>query len=128
MHKKVRKRNAQDKTEFRIKLLDLLQNYPIIFTVGCDNISTIQVQEVRKELRGRAEVLFGKNTVIRKLIRDHMAENSQWGAILPFVRGNISLIFTKPQYLLDVKDVVSRSKVPASAKPGMIANADVFFT
>jgi large subunit ribosomal protein LP0 len=126
MLKKVRKKNAQDKVEFRAKLLNLMQNFPIIFTVGADNISTIQVQEVRKEIRGRGEVLFGKNTVIRKLIRDHLDENPQWAALLPFVRGNIALIFTKSQHMLDVKEVLTKSQVPAAAKPGMYANADVW--
>lgn len=124
--KKVRKKNAQDKVEFRAKLLGLMQNYPIIFTVGADNIATVQTQEVRKEIRGRGEVLFGKNTVIRKLIRDHVGENPHWAALLPYVRGNIALVFTKSQYMLDVKDVLEKSKVPAAAKPGMIANSDVF--
>jgi len=126
MLKKVRKKNTADKVVFRAKLLNLMNNFPIIFTIGSDNISTIQVQEVRKELRGRAEVLFGKNTVIRKLIRENLEHNPQWAALLPFVRGNIALVFTKSQYLLDTKEVISKSKVPAAAKVGMYANADVF--
>jgi large subunit ribosomal protein LP0 len=126
MLKKVRKKNAQDKVEFRAKLLNLMQNFPIIFTVGADNISTIQVQEVRREIRGRGEVLFGKNTVIRKLIRDHLEENSQWAALLPYVRGNIALVFTRSQHMLDIKEILTKSKVPAAAKPGMYANSDVW--
>jgi large subunit ribosomal protein LP0 len=126
MLKKVRKKNAQDKVEFRAKLLNLMQNFPIIFTVGADNISTVQVQEVRKEIRGRGEVLFGKNTVIRKLIRDHLDENPQWAGLLPYVRGNIALVFTKSQHMLDIKEVLTKSQVPAAAKPGMYANADVW--
>jgi len=124
--KKVRKKNTQDKVNFRAKLLGLMQNFPCIFTIGSDNISTIQVQEVRRSLRGKAEVLFGKNTVIRKLIREHLDENPQWAALLPHIRGNISLVFTKSQFLLETKDVIAKSQVPAAAKPGMYANADVF--
>eukprot|EP01129_Flabellula_baltica_P011428 TRINITY_DN49_c0_g1_i1.p1 TRINITY_DN49_c0_g1~~TRINITY_DN49_c0_g1_i1.p1 ORF type:complete len:326 (-),score=79.02 TRINITY_DN49_c0_g1_i1:60-1010(-) len=122
---KVRKKNFQDKLDFAAKLTGFLQEYPVIMTFGCDNISTVQIQEVRRTIRGKGELLFGKNTIIRKTMRKMAEGNPNLQAVVPYVRGNIGLAFTK-DHLLDVKNTIQKSSVPAAAKPGMTANCDVF--
>jgi len=52
-----------------------LDEYPKLFLVGVDNVGSKQMQQIRQSLRGRAEVLMGKNTMIRKAIRGHLDNN-----------------------------------------------------
>lgn len=46
------------------KLKGLLEEYKSAFIVGVDNVSSQQMHEVRKSLRGEAVVLMGKNTMV----------------------------------------------------------------
>jgi large subunit ribosomal protein LP0 len=82
------------------------------------------MQKVRISLRGKAVVLMGKNTICRKAIREHMADNASLEALLPFVRGNIGFVFTNED-LNVVRKIVLENKVPAAAKQGSIAPIDV---
>jgi ribosomal protein L10 len=43
--------------------------------VGVDNVGSKQMQQIRQSLRGSAEVLMGKNTMIRKALRGHLDNN-----------------------------------------------------
>ena len=52
-----------------------MDEYPKLFLVGVDNVGSKQMQQIRQSLRGRAEVLMGKNTMIRKAIRGHLDNN-----------------------------------------------------
>jgi len=52
-----------------------MDEYPKMFLVGVDNVGSKQMQQIRQSLRGRAEVLMGKNTMIRKAIRGHLENN-----------------------------------------------------
>ena len=54
---------------------ELFDEYPRCFIVGIDNVGSRQMQEIRAALRGHAECLMGKNTMIRKAIRGHMNKN-----------------------------------------------------
>lgn len=54
----------------------LLDDYPKCFIVGADNVGSKQMQQIRMSLRGKAVVLMGKNTMMRKAIRGHLENNS----------------------------------------------------
>lgn len=43
------------------KLVDYVENYKSAFVVGCDNVGSKQMQQIRVTLRGQAVVLMGKN-------------------------------------------------------------------
>jgi len=83
------------------------------------------MQRIRRELRGQAVLLMGKNTMIRKVIRTHLDTNPQWETILPWITGNIGLVFTNDPDLKKIRDICLASKVPAAAKAGIKAPADV---
>lgn len=53
----------------------LLDDYPKCFIVGADNVGSKQMQQIRMSLRGKAVVLMGKNTMMRKAIRGHLENN-----------------------------------------------------
>ena len=50
----------EKKVQYFSKLRELLEEYKSIFVVGVDNVSSQQMHEIRKALRGDAVVLMGK--------------------------------------------------------------------
>jgi len=115
----------EKKSEYFEKLHRLLQDYSRILIVLCDNIGSAHMQRIRRELRGKAVLLMGKNTMIRKVIRTHLDSNPQWESILPWITGNIGMVFTNDPDLKKIRDICLASKVPAAAKAGIKAPADV---
>jgi len=115
----------EKKSEYFEKLHKLLQDYNRILIVLCDNIGSSHMQRIRRELRGKAVLLMGKNTMIRKVIRTHLETNPQWESILPWITGNIGMVFTNDPDLKKIRDICLASKVPAAAKAGIKAPADV---
>jgi large subunit ribosomal protein LP0 len=98
-----------------------------VLIVGVDNVGSNQMQKVRIALRGKAIVVMGKNTLIRKVMRDMVdAEKlTKLEALIPIVVGNMGFVFTNAN-LADVRKTILDNKVPASAKSGAFAQKDVF--
>lgn len=113
------------KSKFFLKVTDLFQNYNKCFIVGADNVGSNQMQKIRITLRGKAVVLMGKNTMIRKALRSQVDANPALEKILPLIKGNVGFVATD-QELEDVRDLISQNKLPAPAKAGAIAPCDVF--
>jgi len=95
-----------------------------VLVVQCDNIGSNHMQKIRKQLRGRATILMGKNTLMRKAIRMSAERNPKWLALLPAIIGNIGLVFTEGD-LSAIRDVLTESRVPAAAKAGIVAPQSV---
>jgi len=106
------------------KMRLLLDEYPKCFIVNADNVGSRQMQKIRIALRGHAVVLMGKNTMMRKSIRGQMASNAALEKLLPYIKGNVGLVFTKGD-LPEVCRIIQENKVAAPAKAGAIANLDV---
>jgi len=112
------------KGEYFKKLQGLLDEYPQIIIVECDNVSSNQMQQVRTVLRGKAVLLMGKKTMMRKAIREHIHQNPACEHLLPHLYGNIGFVFTN-QDLSEIRELVTSLKVGAPAKAGTIAPNDV---
>jgi len=82
------------------------------------------MQKIRKQLRGQATILMGKNTLMRKTIRKNSESNPKWAALLPAIVGNVGLVFTEGD-LSSIRDVLTSSRVPAAAKVGIVAPQSV---
>jgi len=123
--KKGQKSTRQKKAEYFERLISLLGEYSKILVVSCDNIGSAHMQKIRKTLRGKAVLLMGKNTMIRRAIRQNVERNPDWSNILPLIFGNVGLVFTKGD-LSGVRDIVQSLRVPAAAKAGIFAPRDVF--
>jgi len=115
---------GERKQAYFAKLAKLLEEYPKIIIVGADNVGSSHMQKIRKNLRGKGVLLMGKNTMVRKAIRGAAENNPKLNAVLPFVRGNVGLIFAKDD-LSTIKKVVTENRVSAPAKAGAIAPCDV---
>jgi large subunit ribosomal protein LP0 len=117
---------GERKQEYFQRLVKLLEDYPKIFIVGADNVGSNHMQRIRMALRGKAVVLMGKNTMIRKAIRGHMQNNPSLEALLPIVKGNVGFVFIeKSADLSAIQKLIEDNKVAAPAKAGAIAPCDV---
>jgi large subunit ribosomal protein LP0 len=114
----------EKKAAYMEKLVSVFEKHTRVLVVSCDNIGSAHMQNIRKQLRGRATVLMGKNTMMRKAIRSNLTRNPQWVALLPSIIGNVGLVFTTGD-LSEIRDVLTALRVPASAKVGIIAPQDV---
>jgi len=117
-------RRKERKARYVVDLLDCLEKYKNVLIVQCDNVGSSQMQKVRIALRGKGQLLMGKNTIIRKFVREQIASNPKLEALLPFVFGNIGFVFTNDD-LREVRNLIVSNKVPAAAKTGTIAPNDV---
>lgn len=113
------------KIEYFSKLRELLETYQSIFVVGVDNVSSQQMHEIRRALRGEGVVLMGKNTMVRRALRGFLADLPDFEKLLPFVKGNVGFIFTNSD-LKSVRDTITSNVVAAPAKAGAVAPADVW--
>jgi len=82
------------------------------------------MQEVRRDLRGKAVILMGKNTMMKKTITLHSKENPKLQILLPYLKGTIGLIFTNDD-LRVIRDIVNLKKKDAPAKSGTLAQCKV---
>jgi len=114
------------KVEYMKRFVDLLENYSRAVLVTVDNIGSHHMQKIRLALRGRAVLLMGKNTLMRKAIKDNVTNGThpEWASILPVIKGNIGFVFSK-ENLSDLQSKLLESRVPAQAKAGIVAPQDV---
>jgi len=119
-----REDRATWKSNYFMKIIQLLDDFPKCFIVGADNVGSKQMQTIRLSLRGKAVVLMGKNTMMRKAIRGHLENNPALEKLLPHIKGNVGFVFTKED-LAEVRDMLLANKVPAAARAGAIAPCDV---
>jgi large subunit ribosomal protein LP0 len=110
------------KANYFTKLKGFLAEYKRILIVQADNVGSKQLQNIRIQLRGRAEVLMGKNTMMRRAILQ--TENEEWLQLVPLIKGNVGFIFTNED-LPDLRKEVEADKVAAPARVGAIAVEDL---
>jgi large subunit ribosomal protein LP0 len=122
---KLAKKNA-----YLEKLVNLFRDYPRVLVIQADHVGSKQFQEIRTSLRGRAEILMGKNTMIRTALRLNMDkeeyEHLRFDKVLDIVKGNIGFVFVKEGDLNDIRTEIVSNRVPAAARAGIVAQCDVF--
>jgi len=112
------------KSNYFLKITSLFDEYPKAFVVNADNVGSKQMQQIRQALRGRAVILMGKNTMMRKAIRGHIENNPGLERLLPVIKNNVGFVFTKED-LTDVRILLLDNKVQAPARAGAVAPLDV---
>jgi len=110
------------KVAYFAHLEECLRKYPRAFIVHADFVGSKQISDIRIRLRGKAELVFGKNTMVRKCIRNLTADGShpEWLEICEVMRGNLGFMFTEGP-LEDLEGVIDEFVKPAAAKAGVIA-------
>ena len=116
--------SAGKKEQYFERFLTLLETYSKILLVSVDNIGSYHMQLIRKSLRGKGVMLMGKNTMMRRCIRNNIEKNEKWEKLLPLLIGNVGLIMTDGD-LGEIAKICKESRVPAAAKAGITAPNDV---
>ena len=116
----------EKKTLYFQTLHQILEDYTKMFIVDIKHVSSKQVADIRKSLRGKALLLFGKKTMIRccinKFVEEHPGHPIE--KIIPEIHGNIGLVFVKGD-MAEVRETILANKVPAPARIGVISQIDV---
>eukprot|EP00344_Euplotes_crassus_P006961 CAMPEP_0197011538 /NCGR_PEP_ID=MMETSP1380-20130617/58985_1 /TAXON_ID=5936 /ORGANISM="Euplotes crassus, Strain CT5" /LENGTH=285 /DNA_ID=CAMNT_0042434341 /DNA_START=105 /DNA_END=958 /DNA_ORIENTATION=+ len=115
----------QRKVDYFAKIHKLLDDYSKIFLVEADNVGSDQMHKIRISLRGKAVILMGKNTMIRKAMRGRVQEYPALEKLIPLIVGNIGLVFTNDD-LRDTRTALTKIRTAAPAKAGAIAPIDVY--
>ncbi|VDQ11585.1 unnamed protein product [Trichobilharzia regenti] len=116
----VRQTRSEWKAGYFKKLAKHLSEFDKCFIVNVDNVRSKQMQQIRLSLRGSAEVVLGKNTLMRKVIQSQIERNSTLDKLLPHIRENVGFVFTNGD-LCDIREKIENNRVEAPAKAGAIA-------
>jgi len=120
----VKEDKATWKSNYFLKIAQLLDEYPKCFLVNADNVGSKQMQAIRQALRGKGIILMGKNTMMRKSIRGMLDKNPSLEKLLSHIRFNVGMVFTKGD-LVEVRDILTANKKQAPARAGAVAPCDV---
>jgi len=82
------------------------------------------MQKVRLSLRGKAQMLLGKNTLLRKVVRENISKNPKLESLMPYIVGNMGFVFTN-ENLSEIRNLIQEQKAPAPARVGTFAPNDV---
>lgn len=102
----------------------VLSNYDRCFVVCADNVRSKQMQQIRIALRGSAEIVFGKNTQMKKVINGQLSKDGRLECLLPLLKENVGLVFTVRD-LIEVRKSLESNRLEAPAKAGTVAPKDV---
>lgn len=102
----------------------LLTEYERIFVCDADNVTSKQFQEIRRGMRGHGDILMGKNTMMKKAIKELTANNPALEKLIPLIKANIGFVLTNGD-LKEVRDLIQSYKVPAAARTGSISPVKV---
>ena len=129
---------AEKKVNYWAKMTELLGQYKRLIFCNVDNVESQQMHLIRKGLRGKAEVLMGKNTVMRRVIKTRAESEGATdfdkklfeavcvggkngkGALVD----NLGIIFTNEDYGI-VTDVIKKHRIQAPARAGAISPLEV---
>jgi large subunit ribosomal protein LP0 len=112
------------KQKYFASLHSALDDFDQAFIVNADNVGSKQIQQIRAATRKESLLVFGKNTQMKKAIRQKIGENPDLEKLLPHLVGNVGLVFTKGD-LSEIRKMISLNKVPAPARTGSIAQCAV---
>jgi len=114
------------KKEYFKKMTRLLSTYTKVFVVTVDNVGSQQMNATRKSMRGTAEVLMGKNTLMRKVLKEFLEANPGhfYSTLEAKMAGNVGFVFTNAD-LPKVRDLILANRVPAPARVGAVSPVDV---
>jgi len=123
VNKNYASRQAWKATYFE-KLENAIRNNSKFLLVNADNVASLQFAQIRASLRGRATVVMGKNTMMKKCIRGLLEEFPDYEKVLPLLVANVGFVFTNED-LKSIRDAVLENKVAAPARQGAISPVNV---
>merc|ERR1712226_1172521 len=108
------------KASYFCKVRKLMGEFDKVFVCDADNVTSKQFQDIRQGMRGRGEVLMGKNTMMKRAIRDMVSEKPELEKLVPLIKKNVGFVLTNGD-LKEIRDLVETFTDPAAARSGSIA-------
>ena len=112
------------KKEIFSDLQNLLRKYSVVAVADLQKVRSSQIQEIRKKLRGKAELIVAKNTILQKASDDLAAEKSNVDKFANSLSGSKVLIFTQMNPF-ELILFLNKNKVRVPAKGGDIATGEI---
>lgn len=112
------------KKEIFSDLFELLKKYSVVAVADLQKVRSSQIQEIRKKLRGKADLIVAKNTILRKAAQKTAAERQNIEKFAEALTGSKVLIFTQ----MDPFELIiflNKNKVRVPAKGGDVATSDI---
>ncbi len=117
---KVSKRNRL----FAERIRDLVKKYKIVGVVDVTGLPAPQFQEIRRKLKGRAEVLIVKKNIVRIVLTEFNKHYKNISELSEYLSGVCGLIFTN-ENPFKIYKFIQQNKSSAPAKPGQVAPRDI---
>jgi len=118
------KKSRDRKYQLADELKEHFDTYQKLFVVEVDNVGSNQLHEIRKAMRGTALVYCGKNTQMRRVIRELEEKRPELEKIRLACKLNIAFVFTNNS-LPDVCKMIVDNKKASPAKAGATAQRGV---
>ena len=115
---------AEWKKEEVIELKGIIDKYDVVGIVDLLNIPAKQLQEMRKNLNGKAVIRMSKKNLIDLALEDCNASKNNIVDLSGHMEGQVAIIATEMNPFKLYK-ILEDSKTSAPAKPGSIANDDI---
>ena len=112
------------KLDFCDRLRDLFRKYHKIVLVSSENVNATQMLHIRHDLMGHAEIVFGKNSLMRRVAEELKKEIGHLEVIEPYLKHGVGLVFTNEAFG-KIKEVIDKHCVGSPAKVGAISPVDV---
>lgn len=112
------------KREIFSDLQNLLRKYSVVAVADLQKVRSSQIQEIRKKLRGKAELVVAKNTILQKASENLASEKSNVDKFANSLVGSKVLIFTQMNPF-ELILFLNKNKVRVPARGGDIATGEI---
>jgi large subunit ribosomal protein L10 len=112
------------KREIYDDLTKLLKKYPVIAVADLQKVRSSQIQEIRKKLRGKADLIVAKNTILKKAAEKTAEEKKNVDKFAESLTGSKVLIFTQMNPF-ELIIFLNKNKVRVPAKGGDVATGEI---
>ncbi len=112
------------KKEIFSDLQTLLREYSVVAVADLQKVRSSQIQEIRKKLRGKAELVVAKNTILQKASEELASEKANVDKFAKSLSGSKVLIFTQMNPF-ELIVFLNKNKVRVPAKGGDVATGEI---
>jgi large subunit ribosomal protein L10 len=112
------------KREIFDDLTELLKKYSVVAVADLQKVRSSEIQEIRKKLRGKAELMVAKNTILRKAAEKAASGKENVDQFAQSLTGSMVLIFTEMNPF-ELIIFLNKNKVRVPAKGGDVATSDI---
>ena len=118
------KKIPQKKLDFCAKFREMFHKYGKVALVSAENVSASQLLGIRHDLQGIAEILFGKNSLMRRVVEELKGELKNVEVLEPFLYRGVGFCFTNGSFS-KIKEIIDSHCKGSPAKVGAISPCDV---